>query len=615
MGDAATMVAGVGGAGLDEDPEELRARYRFERDKRLRSDGNEQYVEVVGEFAHYAEDPYVEPGFTRDPLSDEVDVVVIGGGFGGLITAARLKAAGFDVRIMEKAGDFGGTWYWNRYPGVMCDVESYIYLPLLEEIGYTPKFKYAPGHEIRAHAVAIARHYGLYEKACLQTGVTRLEWDAARGRWIVFTDRQDMIRARYVAMAPGPLSRPKLPGIPGLLSFRGHTFHTSRWDYGYTGGDESGGLIGLAGKRVGIIGTGATGIQCIPRLAEWADRLYVFQRTPSAVDSRDNRPTDLTWGRSLAPGWQKRRMENFNAIVNAGNEEIDLVGDGWTRIFRNLTVNAAKEAGRQLGRRLTPAERDELLEMADFKAMEHIRKRVDHIVADKAAAEALKPWYHRLCKRPCFHDEYLDTFNRGNVTLVDTEGIGVERVTEHAVVVQGRDYEVDCLIFATGFEVGTDYTRRASYDVIGRDGIKLSEKWSEGLRTFHGLFSHDFPNCFFLGMTQTGVTVNFTHMLLEQAGHLAYVLTTARERGAEIVETTAEAEDEWVAEIRQLADRPGGWNNRYLSECTPSYFNSEGNVTNPKGIMANNYGRGPVKFFALLEEWRATGELKGLELR
>jgi cyclohexanone monooxygenase len=610
------MIDGLDLPGLDEDREVLRAKYRQERDKRLRSDGIGQYVELEGNFASYADDPYVAPGFRRDAIEDEVDIVVIGGGFGGLITAARLKQAGFEqVRIIEKAGDFGGTWYWNRYPGAMCDVESYIYLPLLEEVGYVPKQKYAPGYEIREHAQAIARTFGLYDHALLQTGVTRIEWEESSGRWVVLTDRDDVVRCTYVAMAPGPLNRPKLPGIPGLASFAGHTFHTSRWDYAYTGGNEQGGVLDkLAGKRVGIIGTGATGVQCIPHVALAADRVYVFQRTPSAVDARDNRPTDPDWAAGLEPGWQRRRMDNFNRVVNAADVDSDLVDDGWTRIFRELTVTAAKEASQRLGRRLTPEERDELLEVADFRSMERIRARVERIIEDPKAAEDLKAWYHRLCKRPCFHDDYLPTFNRENVTLVDTSGKGVERFTESSAVVDGQEYEVDCLIFATGFEVGTDYTQRASFDVVGRQGVKLSQQWADGMRTFHGLFSHGFPNCFFLGMTQTGVTLNFSHMLLEQADHLVYVLEAARDRGTPTVEATEEAEAAWVDEIRALGDRPGGWNTKYLSECTPSFFNSEGNVSNPKGIMANNYGRGPVKFFQLLEAWRSTGELAGLEL-
>jgi cyclohexanone monooxygenase len=594
------------------DPDVLRERYREERDKRVRPDGNEQYVEVTAEFSQYVDDPYVEPGFTRPPLFDEVDVAVIGGGFGGLLVGARLREAGFErIRLIEKAGDVGGTWYWNRYPGAMCDVESYVYLPLLEELGYTPKHKYSFAPEILEHSRAIARHYRLYDDACFQTGVTELRWDDADDRWIISTDRGDRMKAQFIAMANGPLSRPKLPGIPGINEFRGYTFHTSRWDYGYTGGDSSGNLNGLAGKRVGIIGTGATAVQCIPHLGEWAEHLYVFQRTPSSVDVRNNRETDPAWAASLEPGWQQRRMDNFNILVSGGDQDVDLVADGWTDIFRKLTGVAVKQASRDLGRRLTPLERAELTELIDFQKMEEVRARAEATVADPATAEALKPWYRQFCKRPCFHDEYLPTYNRPNVTLVDTDGKGVERLTEHGVVVDGVEHEVDCLIFATGFEVGTTYTRRAGYDIVGRDGMTLSEKWSEGLRTLHGLQTNGFPNCFFLGFTQTAVTVNVPHALNEQARHVAYILDEARTRGATTVEATFEAEQSWIAEVRDK-QRLG---ERFYAECTPGYYNNEGKLGNPNGFFAGMYGAGPVAFFALLEAWRADRELAGVELQ
>ncbi|MCB1693381.1 MAG: NAD(P)/FAD-dependent oxidoreductase, partial [Pseudomonadales bacterium] len=539
---------------LDFDPDELKTKYLAERDKRIREDGIEQYVEVTAEFSRYVDDPYVEAGFTREPLFDEVEVVVVGGGFGGLLAGARLREAGFeDIRVIEKAGDFGGTWYWNRYPGAMCDVESYCYLPLLEELGYMPKHKYSFAPEIFEHSKRIARHYDLYRNACLQTGITEMRWDEDTERWIIKTDRGDEMKARYVAMANGPLSRPKLPGIPGINEFKGYTFHTSRWDYGYTGGDSTGNLAGLADKRVGIIGTGATAVQCIPHLGASAKELYVFQRTPSSIDVRNNAQTDPEWAATLEPGWQQRRMDNFNILVSGGEQEEDLVGDGWTDIFRNLTGTAAKGVAKQLGRRLTAEERGQLIELGDYKKMNQVRARAESVVSDKETAEKLKPWYRQFCKRPCFHDEYLDTYNRPNVTLVDTDGKGVERLTEHGVVVDGKEYPVDCLIFATGFEVGTSYTRRSGYDIIGRDGVHLSDHWSEGLRTLYGTQSHGFPNCFFMGFTQTAVTVNVPHALNEQAKHIAYILSEVRRRGKSTVEPTAEAEQGYVDEVHSLA--------------------------------------------------------------
>jgi cyclohexanone monooxygenase len=590
---------------LPFDPDALREKYRAEREKRLRADGNEQYVEVKGAYAHFVEDPYVEPGFTRAPLTDEVDVVVIGGGFGGLLAGARLRDAGIlDVRLIEKGGDFGGTWYWNRYPGAMCDVESYIYLPLLEELGYVPSEKYVRAPEILAHSRAIGRHYDLYRGALFQTEVQELRWDDAASRWIVSTNRGDELRARFVCMANGPLNRPKLPGIPGVGSFQGHSFHTSRWDYDYTGGDSNGKLEKLRDKRVGIIGTGATAVQCVPHLGETAKQLFVFQRTPSSIDVRANRVTDPEWAKRLQAGWHKHRMDNFNILVSGGFQAEDLVSDGWTDIIRKLLVMVQEP-----GSNLSPEGLMKTMELADFHKMESIRARVDQVIEDAGTAEALKPWYRQFCKRPCFHDEYLQTFNRPNVKLVDTQGRGVERITPKGVVVNGVEYELDCLIFATGFEVGTEYTRRAGYEIVGRGGVTLTERWKNGVRTLHGMHSRGFPNCFIMGPQQAGFTVNFPHLLEEESRHIAYIVSHAQARGARTVEVSEAAEAEWVDTII----RSSGMGRQFLESCTPGYYNNEGKLSD---LAAQNgfFGGGSIEFFRLLKEWRDKGGMPGMEL-
>ena len=587
------------------DPDQLRDRYRAERDKRVRSDGNDQYQMIAGDFVHYLEDPYVAP-IDREPLFDEVQVAIIGGGFGGLLAGARLREAGIDdLRVIEKGGDFGGTWYWNRYPGAACDVESYIYLPLLEEVGYIPKEKYSKAPEILAHSQAIGRHFDLYRNSCFQTEVTEVRWDDSLRRWIISTNRGDKMRARFVVMANGPLHRPKLPGIPGVETFRGHSFHTSRWDYAYTGGSSEGGLVGLKGKRVGVIGTGATAVQCVPHLGEHADQLYVFQRTPSSIDVRNNRPTDPTWAQSLKPGWQQERMDNFNALVSGGFAAEDLVNDGWTDIIGNLLIRLRKEASPDL----SPDGLARNLELADFEKMNQIRTRVDSVITDPRVAEALKPWYRQFCKRPCFHDEYLQTFNRPNVSLIDTDGKGVDRITETSVVANGVEYEIDCLIYATGFEVGTEYTRRAGYEIYGRDGVSLTQKWSDGARTLHGFHSVGFPNCFIVSNIQSGFTVNFPHMLNEQSKHIAYVLRQAQDIGATLVEATDAAEDSWVRTIVDLSQN----NVKFLEACTPGYYNNEGKPA-ARSLQNGSYGAGPVAFVKVLEQWRATGEMPGLHI-
>jgi cation diffusion facilitator CzcD-associated flavoprotein CzcO len=589
-------------ATLEFDPDALRDRYRHERDKRIRPDGNNQYVEVADGFAGYLNDPYAEP-VSRPALTDRVTVAIIGGGLAGLLVGARLREAGVeDLRIVEKGGDFGGTWYWNRYPGAQCDVESYIYLPLLEETGYVPTEKYAHAPEILTHCRRIAEHYDLYRHACLSTEVTGVEWDLDASRWTVSTNRGDRFQAQYLVTGSGPLHRPKLPGVPGLGSFKGHSFHTSRWDYEYTGGDSNGELERLQDKRVGVIGTGATAVQVVPHLAAAAEHLYVFQRTPSSIDVRANRPTDPEWAASLQPGWQRSRMSNFTTLTSGGLTDVDLVMDGWTDIIgRFVTMLREGRAAHGVGG---------VLELADFEKMEQIRARVDAVVQDPETAEALKPWYRQFCKRPCFHDEYLEAFNRPNVTLVDTDGLGLERITEGGVVVAGAEYGLDCLIFATGFEVGTAYTRRAGFDVRGSRGTLLSEHWSDGLRSLHGIHVHGFPNMFVLSHMQGAFTVNYPHLLDEASAHIAHIVRHALDAGLREIEVTAAAEDEWLATLAEAARDVRA----FQEQCTPGYYNNEGQPRG-EGFLVSSYGKGPLPFFELLAAWRESGRFEGLELR
>jgi cyclohexanone monooxygenase len=588
------------------DPDALRRRYRDERDKRLRSDGNAQYIEVAGGYARFLDDPYVTSA-QREPLRDEVDVLVIGGGFAGLIASARLHQAGVDrFRIIEKGGGFGGTWYWNRYPGAQCDVESYVYLPLLEETGYLPTEKYAHAPEILEHCRRIAAHFELDRRAVFSTEVTGLEWDEAAARWMVSTNRGDEMAARFVVMGNGPLHRPKLPGVPGIEDFAGHSFHTSRWDYGYTGGDSTGGLDRLGDKRVGVIGTGATAVQIVPHLAEAAAELYVFQRTPSSIDVRANRPTDPDWAATLEAGWQQKRIENFTLLTSGGWAPEDLVMDGWTDIIGRLMLRLRDERNPEMSREAL----GRAMELADFEKMEAIRDRVDSVVAHPPTAAALKPWYRQFCKRPCFHDDYLQAFNRPNVHLVDTDGRGVDRITAAGVEAVGCEYPLDCLIFATGFEVGTDYTRRAGYDVVGRDGLKLSEYWAAGMRSMFGMHVHGFPNMLVLGHAQGGFTANYPHLLDEASRQMAHVVGYALRSDVREVEVTAEAEQNWLDTLAASARDVRA----FQEQCTPGYYNNEGQP-GTGGFILSAYGKGPMPFFALLANWRDAGDFAGLELR
>jgi cation diffusion facilitator CzcD-associated flavoprotein CzcO len=594
--------------GTPIDQAALRRKYRHERDKRLRSDGNDQYLRIGGRLAHYLEDPYT-PRTERARKTDHRTVVCIGGGFAGLINGARLREAGLDdVRIIDKGGDFGGTWYWNRFPGAQCDTASFIYLPLLEETGYMPTEKYAHGPEILEHCQRIGKHYGLYDDALFHTEVTHLQWDGSRSRWIIGTNRGDEMTAQFVVMGIGPLSVPKLPGIPGIGDFAGPSFHTSRWDYDYTGGDSSGApMHKLADKRVAVIGTGATAVQCVPHLARACRELYVFQRTPSSVDVRDNRPTDPRWFATIAtPGWQQRWLENWAAHLQGMPVHEDLVMDSWTAVARRTRARIAALA--PLHR--TPAAMWAAWEDADDEKMEELRARVDRVVEDPETARKLKAWYRRLCKRPCFHDEYLQAYNRPNTHLVDTDGQGVERITRTGVVAAGRQYEVDCIIYASGFEVGTPYTPRAGFDPSGCDGLSLSAYWDQGIRTLHGIHVRGFPNAFIVqGPQGANMLFNFPHDLAESARTIAAVIARAVEGGFAEVEVTKQAEDAW---IRLLLSGPGPMGS---PDCTPGYYNYEGQDPGPRGRLRVGYPQGPMAYFAYIERWRTSGTFDGLEFR
>ncbi len=598
---------------LDEqaDHSALRAKYREERDKRLRADGNEQYIEPTGRFSHLLDDPYVARS-EREPMLDEVDVAIIGGGFSGLVTGARLKQAGVtDIRIIEGGGDFGGAWYWNRYPGAMCDTAAMVYLPLLEETGHMPSQKYVFAPEIFGHAQRIAQHFGLYDNAALSTQVTALEWDDQSSRWIIHTDRGDRIRARFVSMGTGPLHRPKLPGIPGIETFGGRAFHTSRWEYDYTGGDPGGSpMVNLADKRVGIIGTGATAVQCIPRLAKDAGELFVFQRTPSSIDVRNNHPIEPEWFQTLEAGWQHRWLINFATLQTGGFAEEDLVHDGWTDISKRIRDRVVADLG--AGAAFTPATMLKAYEDSDDEKMTEIRARVDAVVHDHSAAEALKPWYRQLCKRPCFHDEYLLAYNEPGTHLIDTDGKGVERIDEIGVWVAGKHYDLDCLIFASGFEVGTSTARRAGFETTGRGGLTLSERWAEGMQSMHGIHVHDFPNLFIVGPSQgANLISNITQNLTEAGETIAAIVRHALDEGATEVEVTEDAEQAWVAMLE-------GSERAFLgnADCTPGYYNNEGRpIGRRERLNASGYPAGPVAYFEYIDAWRTTGDFLGLEFR
>lgn len=579
--------------------EEAREKYRIEREKRLRADGIRQYKELKGDYEEFDRDPYVEPGFTRDAVIEDVDVVIVGGGFGGMIEAANLTKAGItNFRIVEKAGDFGGTWYWNRYPNAACDVESYVYLPLLEDTGYMPTEKYAKAPEIFAYCQLLGRTFDMYRGALFQTEVEDMRWDESKKRWNVMTSRSDVLSAKFIVIAGGVLHKAKLPGIPGIETYAGRAFHTSRWDYSFTGGSSQTLMEKLADKRVGIVGTGATAVQVVPKLGEAAKELFVFQRTAACVGVRNNKPTDPEWFKSLKPGWQAERTRNFTQAVTGAQPAVDMIDDEWTKM-------------NWVDTRKLPENDDEALELEriDFENMERVRRRIADVITDPAMAELMMPWYSQSCKRPCFHDEYLPAFNRPNVHLVDTDGKGVNEINERGVIVNGVEYPVDLLIFASGFEVTTTYTHRLGFDPKGRNGVSLSEAWAEGPATLHGVLSNGFPNMFMISTVQGAQATNFVHSITETAQHVAFLIEQCVKGNIATIEPETAAQENWFetlfAQLWGIA--------RYNATCTPGYLNSEGGG-DMRSARAIAWMTSVLGFAEYVENWRQQGDLAGLVL-
>jgi len=590
----------------------LKEKYRQERDKRLRPEGGEQYAPPADHLTHdtYEHDPFM-PVVPRDCLNEDLDVVILGGGFTGILAAYHLTKAGVtDFRVIDHAGNFGGTWYWNRYPGIQCDNDAYCYLPLLEETGWMPSKKFSDGKEIHDYIQLIVDKFGFRDKGVFHTLVDGLKWDEGLKRWRVTTNRDDELRARFVIMAGGVLSTPKFPSVPGLHAFKGHKFHTARWDYDYTGGSWGvPELTKLADKRVAILGTGATSIQAVPYLGKYAKQLYVLQRTPSSVDERPNPPTDPEWVKTLTPGWQARRQENF---LRAANEILpkgapDLICDIWTEINRN--INGELEA--QGWPDLSMAEFMSRREMMDFRVMERLRRRVEAIVKDKDTAEALKPWYRFMCKRPLSNNEYYETFNRPNVKLIDVSATqGLEAMTERGFMARGVEYEIDCMIFASGFEVTSDLRRRWGIGTVeGRNGVSIYDHWADGPKTLHGITTHNFPNMFFSGYVQGGLNGSVTEMFSKQVYHASYIIKEALDRGWQAVEPTQQAQDDYVRTFFDVAADLSV----ILNECTPSYFTNEGDKE-AKWFLFRGWGPGWDDFQRLLADWRAQGNLPGMKI-
>ena len=580
-------------------PDEIRERYRIEREKRLRADGTRQFKPLEGEFADFDRDPFADPDFTRPSVKEETEVVIIGAGFGGMLAAYNLQKAGVtDFRMIDLAGDFGGTWYWNRYPNCACDVESYVYLPLLEVTGYMPTEKYVKAYEILAYCQLLGRTLDLYRSALFQTEVDDMRWDDTEQRWHTITSRGDDITSKFVIIAGGVLHRPKLPAVDGIHRYKGRAFHTSRWDYSFTGGSPTEFMDKLGDKRVAIIGTGATAVQAVPKLAEACRDLYVFQRTPALVGRRNNRPTDPEWFKSLKPGWQAERIVNFTQAITGSQPEVDMVDDEWTKLFwvdtRKLPESDEEAAA---------------LEELDFNNVQKIRDLIAGIITDPETAQKLMPWYSQACKRPCFHDEYLPAFNRPNVHLVDTDGKGVHELGENGPIFDGVEYPVDLLIYASGYEVTDDYHHRLGFDPKGRGGVPLSEAWGTGPSTLQGVLTRGFPNMLMISTVQGAQATNFLHSISAVAEHVAWLVGRAKAEGIATMEPIEAAQEEWfellLSQVFGIA--------RYNAVCTPGYLNREGEVGDMTTARNMAWMTSVMGFIDHVRAWRNNGNLAGLE--
>ncbi|KAL8413401.1 hypothetical protein RB594_004870 [Gaeumannomyces avenae] len=622
-------------------------RYEAERNKRAGVANFKQRASTRTEsLADLSRDPWVDyDALARQPAAlkdgDDTQVVILGAGHAGLIFAAELIRAGFSpdrLVVVDEAGGVGGTWYWNRYPGLTCDVEGYTYLPLLEETEFVPKHRYARGEEIRENAERIVKKFGVRTMLC--TTLLSADWDEGLRRWVLRFRRdlgpshadlngEFVVHAQYFLPQPGPLHVPSAPALPGLDEFRSNRkmFHTARWDYKYTGGtQENPELAKLKDKVVGIIGTGATSVQVVPELAKYAKHLYVFQRTPSYVGPRDQiETTPELWAEVTAPGagWQKARMTNLNRFLSddpTATEADNMLKDGWSRArgFGGL-IGSTRAYAADLSTPEAVAANVQDMVRRGLPEDERLRAHVREVVEDAATADKLTAWYAGWCKRPTFHQWYLQCFNRPNVTLVDTDGQGVEAYTAGGVVACGKEYKLDALVLATGFEqVAGRGLESVGAPIRGRGGRSLLQTLTdEGV--YAGTATVGFPNMFVASALGGAASANTSSVYTMSARLAAHVLRTAektvaeREPGADLGRLVVEVDGEALQNWNELLRPKQGWFAGF-GACPPTYFTL---YNDPKQEPANQRGSaspwpfGPVDFENKLDSYISEGNLKG----
>lgn len=480
------------------------------------------------------------------PDKPDCDVVVVGAGFAGLYMLYRLRDAGFSTRVFEAGTGVGGTWYWNRYPGARCDVESMEYSysfseALQQEWEWTERYAGQP--EILRYANHVAEKFDLRRDITFNTRVTGAVFDEDENRWTVTTDTGESVSATFVVMATGCLSSTNLPEFEGRDSFLGETYHTGRWPH------EG---VDFTGQRVGIIGTGSSAIQAIPIIAAEAERLTVFQRTPNYSIPARNEPLDPGYVREIKAEYPQLRADNLRMHAGFGS-----------RVHHNDAPARSDDAAAREANYATRWQRggftflgayNDLLRSreANETAAEFVRQRIRDTVNDPEVAELLCPDNVIGCKRPCLDTGYFETYNRSNVELVDARERAIERITPDGVVAGGREFELDCLVFATGFDAMTGAV--LGIDIRGRGGNTLKEQWDAGPRTYLGLCTVGFPNLFLI--TGPGSPSVLTNMIVSIEQHVDWItncLRDLRRGGRATIEATRQAQDDWVDHVNTVA--------------------------------------------------------------
>lgn len=499
-----------------------------------------------------------------EDASGVLDAVVVGAGFSGMFAIYKLRELGFSVRAFERGSGVGGTWYWNRYPGARCDAPSLQYSyqfseALQQEWHWTEKYAAQP--EILDYCNHVAERFALRDHITFNTTVSSIHYDENAALWQLSTAQGEQFKARFCVMATGCLSTTNLPNIPGIEDFRGESYHTGQWP-------KAG--VDLSGKRVGIIGTGSTGIQVITTIAEQVDQLFVFQRTPQFSTPARNEPTDPDYEAAIKSDYPNFRARNYRKPL-AIDIDLDPKGPKTFELNGEQRRQVFEQKWQEGGMSLALAFRDLTLNREANEAVSaFIREKIDEIVEDKDVAALLKPPHIYGCKRPCIDTGYFEVYNRDNVHLIDASQHGIDKITADGVVVNGEEHQVDCLIFATGFDAIIGTLNRI--DIRGLNHRELKDKWEEGPRNYLGLVSNGFPNMFFVsGPGSPSVLTNMVATSEKQINWIGDCMAYMRDNNIDVIDASKDAEQQWLLEVQRAAERTlwGACNNWYYGANIP----------------------------------------------